>query len=125
MAKNNEIKIELVKNEMECLNHANSGFKITRIINGQTVDIELSSQELENAFRLQEHNYYVMDVETVLEEMEEDDELQNHTAEEIKANEILMNNIVSDYEENREEDNMPWHDAVLAAIKDNITNTEQ
>ena len=45
-----EPEITLVKNAMKILNYATSGFKITRIINGKKIDIELSDQELSNAF---------------------------------------------------------------------------
>ena len=123
MAKN-KLKIELVKNEMEMLNHADSGFKITRTINGQTVQIELTGQEVENVFRLQEHNYNVSDIKMVLEGMEDENELQNHTAESICADDILMEKIVSDYEESLEDHDTGWEVLVLNAINENITKME-
>ena len=123
MAKN-KLKIELVKNEMEMLNHADSGFNITRTINGQTVQIELTGQEVENVFRLQEHNYNVSDIKMVLEGMEDENELQNHTAESICADDTLMEKIVSDYEESLEDHDTGWEVLVLNAINENITKME-
>ena len=124
MEQNNTIKIELVKNVMKCLNHATSGFKITRIINGITVDIELSDQELSNAFYYQEHNFHICDIAVTLEKMENEKKLYGYTAEKIQADEILMAKIISDYEDNRDEYNMEWNEAAVEAIKKNIKETE-
>ena len=101
-----EPEITMVKNTMECLNQATSGFKITRIINGKTVDIELSDQELSNAFYWQERKYQINSIKEIL------------------ANDTLMEAIISDYDDNREEYNMDWKEAALSAITKNITNTE-
>ena len=114
--------IRLLPNEMECLNHADSGFKITRIIHGKKVDIELTVQELNEAFYCQEHKYHVYDIEITLEEMESDGELQGFTAEKIRTDGALMRKIVSDYEDNRDDHQMAWSDAALEAIRDNIEN---
>jgi len=114
----------MVKNAMECLNHAMSGFKITRIINGKKIDIELSDQELNNAFYWQERKYHISSISVVLEEMESENKLQGCASKEILANDMLMEAIISDYDDNREEYNMDWKEAALAAIKENITNKE-
>ena len=116
----NEIKIELIKNEMEILNHATSGFKITRIINGQTVDVELTDQELNNAFYYQENIYRISDIGIVLEKMEEDNSLEDYTAEEICKNDALMEKIVSEYNDNIDNHNMEWNEAARDAIQKNI-----
>ena len=113
-----------VPNEMKCMNHATSGFKIMRIINGQKVCIELTYQEVSNAFSFQEHNYNIMDIKATLEEIEEKNELPTHTAESIYSNDALMGKIVSDYEESLEEHDTGWHELVLTAINENIKNTE-
>jgi len=122
---NNPIKISLVLNEMKVLNHATSGFKITRIINGQIIDIELTSQELNNAFYCQENKYHIADIEITLEEMVENDDIEEHIAEKIRASDVLMGKIVSDYEDNRDDYNMEWSDAARNSIKENIKEMEQ
>ena len=119
----NPIEIKLVKNEMEMLNHTVLGFKITRIICGRTAEIELTCQELNNAFNFQESKNHFADIEIALEGMENTDELQSHTVEKILADKNLMNKICFDYEENLD-DGMVWPEAAIAAIKDNIKNTE-
>ena len=124
-SEDNPIKIELAENKMKMLNYSDSEFKITRMINGKQVDIELTGPELYNAFYRQERNFHVADIKTILEKMEDDEELGGYTAEEIYTDEILMGHIISDYEDNKDEYNMEWHDAASEAIKDNITTTEQ
>ena len=116
--------IGLIPNEMECLNHADSGFKITRIIHGKKVDIELASQELSAAFYYQERKYYTSDIEIVLEEMETDGKLQGHTAKSIRSNDVLMEKILSEYEKNRDDYQMEWHHAALEAIGDALASME-
>ena len=113
-----------VVNEMKILNHTTSGFKIIRVINGKKIDVELTDQELNNAFYFQERKYYVADIENTLEEMEGNNELEWHTAEEIRANDVIMAKIFSDYEDNRDDYNMEWSDAARDAIRKNIYNME-
>jgi hypothetical protein len=115
-----EISIELVKDEMKILNQANSGFKITRIINGQTIDIELTSQELSNAFSAQEYNFHIADISGVLESLEFDGKLNGYIAEAIIANKELMSSILEVYEENRDDYDMDWHEAALIAIEEEL-----
>jgi hypothetical protein len=118
----NEIKIELIKNEMAILNDVSSGFKIMRIINGQRIELELSSQELNNAFNCQEHKYRISDIENTLDEMVENNELKSRAAKKIRTNAVLMKKIVSDYDDNIDDHNMEWSDAAHDAIKKNIGN---
>jgi hypothetical protein len=121
---NNPLEISLTSNEMAMLNHANSGFKITRIINGRTTDIELTCHELYDAFVLREHRFQVEDIEGILAEMEDDNNLGSHTADQVRANPALMGKIMSAYVKNRDDYGMEWSEAALDAIKKNITNTE-
>jgi hypothetical protein len=114
------IPIELEQNTMKMLNNSASGFKIKRIINGRPLNIELSCQELNNAFYYQEHKFYVLDIEGVLQEMENEDSLSGKTAEEIRSNADLMTVIVSKYKKNRDDYNMEWYDAAQKAIEDNL-----
>ena len=110
------IQIDLVKNEMECLNRAASGLKIIRMINGVKMDIELTSQEVSDAFYIQEHENHLADIAIVLEEMESNEELSNKIVEAIKANKDLMAEMVSEYEDNLEDYAMEWNSAATAAI---------
>jgi hypothetical protein len=115
----NEIKIELVQNEMECLNHATSGFNIARIINGQIVQIELTCQEVFNAFLVQETRHHTADIEAVLDEWENDTGLFGFTIEEIKSNADLIAAILEEYEDNLD-NGMEWRDAVISAVKETL-----
>ena len=56
--------------------------------------------------------------------MEENDDLEGYTAEKIRADDVLMEKIVSDYEDNRDDYNMEWSEAARDAINENIKNTE-
>ena len=117
------MKIELPKNEMTMLNNANSGFKITRIIDGETIEIELSDQELYNAFAVQERKFHVADIEMAFREMEvdqyENEELYGCTMEKLMTDDHLLNMILSDYEYNRE-NGMYTSEAARDAILYNI-----
>jgi len=113
---NGATKIDLVKNEMTCLNRATSGFKLIRMINGVKMDIELTSQEVSDAFYIQEHENHLADIAIVLEEMESNEELSNEIVEAIKANKDLMAEMVSEYENNLEDYGMEWNSAATAAI---------
>jgi len=120
----NEINIELVPNVMDSLNHASSGFKIARIINGQTVQFELTCQEVSNAFLKKEREFHITDIELVLEELESDGELLGFTAEEINSNTEMKTEILEAYEDNLS-NGMEWHYATVSAIKDAVAKTAQ
>lgn len=122
MAKKNNIKIGFVASENtgEIETISMSGFHITRTINGEKVDIELTGGEIAQAFCFQEHIYYVSDIESVLEELEEDGDLYGYTADEIIADKELMGSIVSAYEKNRDKYDMEWHYAASEAIKNKL-----
>jgi len=101
-----------------------SGFSITRMINGEMVSIELNKQEVFNAYRWQETEFYVVDIEGVLDEMEDDGELRGHAADEIFSDAGMMAVIVSNYERNRDKYDMEWHAAAVDAIKTYIEEAE-
>ena len=104
------MEIKLVPNEMAVLNYADSGFKITRIINGQMVDIELTCQEVYNAFLRQQHEFHVQDIEGVLDDI-------GDAADKIRTDSRLMADIISAYAENRDEHGMRWHEAATDAVR--------
>ena len=121
---NTGIKIELEKNVMEALNHAVSGFKITRIINGEKTDIELSCQELSNAYYFSRNKNYREDIIGILKDKDSED-LYGYTLDEICADDILMSDIFQEYEKNREEYNMEWTEAAYEAIRDVLSESER
>lgn len=120
----NEMKIELVPNSMECLNRAASGFKIARIINGQIVLIELTCQEVYNAFLKKEREHHIADIEAILDDLENDAELRGITAKEINANAELKAKILEAYEDNLS-NGMEWRYAVISAIKEALEKISQ
>ena len=97
-----------------------SDFSIRRTINGETVSIALTKQELYNAYSLREHEFYIEDVENVLDEKETDGELGGLSADEIISNGTLFEKMVDSYTINRDKYNMEWHEAALQAITEHL-----
>jgi len=98
---------------------------ITRIINGEEIKIVLTYKELDDAYSCREHIHHYDDVINNIEEMECDDELNGHRADEITGNYELVETIISTYEHNMDKHEMDWYEAVRDAIKEEIGNAEK
>lgn len=101
-----------------------SGFKILRLQGQIMVDIELTQEELDQAYTFEQRNCDYNDIVQTLEDMDGDDEMRGHIADEIIANEALMDIIVSTYE-SKKEDFKEWYDAAAAAIEQEIAAAEK
>jgi hypothetical protein len=102
-----------------------SEFAITRIINGKTVSIKLTNQELLDAYACEEYTRHWGDAANAITEMEDCDELYGHTADALIDNGELMGLIISSYDHNMEKHNMEWYEAVREAVKTEIENAEK
>lgn len=102
-----------------------SEFKITRLINGEVVEIVLTGQEVSAAYDYQEHIYHIDDIIMTLDELEGDDDLSGHTADEIISIEKLMEQIVAGYERNMDKYDMEWHAAAVDAIHNVLSEAEK
>ncbi len=113
--------------DKECVDQKMSGFSISRIINGEPVDIELTLEERYNAYISEEHGFHEEDIETVLTEMLLDDEnaLNGHTVEEIIGNSDLIEMIVATFAKNRDKYGMEWNAAARDAIETEIRYAEE
>lgn len=102
-----------------------SKFSVTRIINGKKTNFLLTSQELNEAHTYKEYLLQYNDVIDNIYEMEDDNELNGHAADDLTGNEELIANIMGVYERNMSKHNMGWFDAVLNAIKTGIKEAEE
>lgn len=102
-----------------------SGFKIIRLLNGKEIEIELTTTELEVAYRIREHEYYISDVEMTLEELEGLGDMRGHTAAAIIENEEVFGDMVEKYAINRDKYDMEWHAAAVNAVKDALSAAEK
>jgi hypothetical protein len=97
-------------------NREMSEFKISRIINGYSLDFNLTKQELLDAFSHQEHKYNYDSIFMLLEQMSLEGSLQGRTAADIFADNELIKRIVDEFEETREEYDSEWRIPATAAI---------
>lgn len=101
--------------------------KITRTINGEEVDIELTAEELSAAYYEQEHNFDVQDVQSRFNGEITDSELEEIygvTPEQITDE--VIENIAYEARRNMDKYDMEHPYAIDAAVKDilNAINSE-
>lgn len=94
--------------------------KITRVINGQNVEFELSPDEVYSAYLQKEHEFDLNDIKNHL--MDEDPERfyedYNVPLKWVFQNEELIENIANAKRNNMDKHDMHWDDALDDALKD-------
>jgi len=96
--------------------------KITREINGQIVEIELTSEEVRDIYEEREHMLDVQDVKTLLENFEPESFYESYEVPLVWAynNEELIENIADEMRKNIDKYDMHWDSARGEAMKDII-----
>ena len=103
-----------------------SNFKITRIINGKSMEIKLTEHEIYKAGDYYDDECYRKDIVSLLEEREDDGEenekelLYGYTVKEIRADASLMDNIFYKYKKYRDNFDTEWSEAARDAIEDTL-----
>jgi hypothetical protein len=95
-----------------------SGYKIQRTIDRRLTNIELTKQELYDAFLFRERLFRQDDIRNTLAEMEEGEELDGMTAQEITEDETLFERMVSLYAKNCDKHGLDWYYAARNAVVD-------
>lgn len=122
--KKGEVKLSLITTESE-LPHM-SGFKITRMLNDEKIEIKLTDAELSDAYDCQEDKNYSSYIEKTLNELDAGDEILRGCAiDKIIADEGLMCSITAKFTENKNIRNMPCYDAAYSAIEEELKLVEK